>query len=60
MTTNNDNVDQLHDAGALNKEELTDEHKKALNTLSQEEIEQLKSIHKSANKDDDNPVGIFL
>jgi len=55
-----DNVEQLHDCGALKKEELNDDHKKALNSLSQEEIEQLKSIHKSANKDDDNPVGIFL
>jgi len=62
MTNKKNNVDQLHDSGALNKEELSDDHKRALNSLSQEEVEQLKSIHKSVNKDndDDSAVGVFL
>ena len=62
MTDSNNNVDQLHDAGAINKADLTDEHKKALNTLSQEEVEQLKAINKKMKKGsgDDVTVGISL
>ena len=60
MTDNKTNTDHLHDAGIINKPELSDEHIKAIDSLSKEEVEQLKSIHKSANKDNDNPVGIVI
>ena len=54
MTDSINNVEQLHEAGALNKKELSEEHIKAINSLSQEEVEQLKSIHKNVNKDKDS------
>lgn len=60
MTDNKSNTDHLHDEGLVNKTDLSDDHVKAIDSLSQAEVEQLKSIHKSANKDSDNPVGIIF
>ena len=40
------NVEQLHDAGIVDKEKLSEEEQNALNALSPEEIESLKSIHR--------------
>jgi hypothetical protein len=54
------NTDYLHECGAINKADLSDEHTQAIESLSKEEIEQLKSIHKNANKGKDRPVGIFV
>lgn len=58
MSENTSNVDHLHEAGVLNKEELSEAHAKAINNLSAEEVEQLKAIHKSGNKGNDDPVGV--
>lgn len=60
MTDNQSNTEHLHEAGIVNKADLSDEHVKAINSLSKEEIEQLKTLHDSANKDNDNPVGIIF
>jgi len=60
MTDNQSNTDHLHEEGVVNKADLTEEHVKAIDSLSKEEIEQLKSIHKNINKDKDNPVGVFF
>jgi hypothetical protein len=58
--SNQNNIDHLHEEGVLNKADMSEEHVKAINSLSKEEIEQVKAIHKSANKDNDQPVGIFF
>ncbi len=60
MTDNQSNTEHLHEAGIVNKADLSDEHVKAIDSLSKEEIEQLKSIHENANKDNDEPVGICI
>jgi hypothetical protein len=60
MSDNKNNIDLLHEAGVVNKADLSDEHIDAINSLSKEEIEQLKSIHKNANKGKDRPVGIVF
>ncbi len=60
MTDNKSNTDQLHEAGALNKDDLTEDHIEAIDQLSQEEVEHLKSISKKVNKDGGKPVGIGL
>lgn len=60
MTDSKNNVEQLHEAGALNKKELSEEHVKAINSLSQEEVEQLKSINKNVGNESDSSVGIFI
>ncbi|GAA6205837.1 hypothetical protein [Thalassotalea sp. SU-HH00458] len=60
MSNNKSNTEHLHEEGVVNKAELSDEHVNAIDSLSAEEIEQIKSIHKNVNKDNDNPVGIFF
>ncbi|MBA6348223.1 MULTISPECIES: hypothetical protein [unclassified Colwellia] len=60
MSNNKSNADHLHDAGVVNKAELSDEHLKAIDSLSKEEVAQLESIHKSANKGNDKPVGVIV
>lgn len=60
MTNSSSNTDLLHAEGVVNKADLSEEHIKAIDSLSAEEIEQIKSIHKSANKDSDKPVGVFI
>jgi hypothetical protein len=60
MSNNESNTDHLHEAGVVNKADLSDEHIQAIDSLSKEEIEQLKSIHKNANKGKDHPVGVVF
>jgi hypothetical protein len=60
MSDNKSHTDHLHEAGVVNKADLSDEHIQAINSLSKEEIEQLKSIHKNANKGRDQPVGVIF
>jgi hypothetical protein len=60
MADNKSNTDLLHEAGVVNKADLSDEHIEAIDSLSKEEIEQLKSIHKNANIGKDRPVGIIF
>lgn len=60
MTDSISNTDYLHEAGVVNKADLSDEHKQAIDSLSKEEVEQLKSIHNNANKGKDQPVGIVF
>ena len=60
MSANKSNTEDLHECGAINKDDLSDEHTQAIESLSKEEVEQLKSIHKNANKGKDRPVGIFV
>ncbi|MCJ8272781.1 MAG: hypothetical protein MJK04_25715 [Psychrosphaera sp.] len=43
MTTSISNVEQLHEAGAINKEQLSKEDIQAINNLSQKEIGHLKT-----------------
>ena len=40
------NTDKLHEAKVINKEELNDDHKKSIESLSSEEVEQIISISK--------------
>jgi len=54
------NCEQLHSAGVVNIDDLSDEHVQAINSFSTVEIEQLKSAHKNANKGKDRPVGIVF
>lgn len=60
MSNNKSNIDQLHEAGALNKDKLHEDHIKAIDQLSQEEVEHLKVINKKIQKDSGQPVGIVL
>ncbi|MDO6428269.1 hypothetical protein Q4489_14710 [Thalassotalea sp. 1_MG-2023] len=53
------NTEHLHEEGVINKEELTKEHVKAIDGLSKDEVEQLKSINKSVKKVSPG-VGIML
>ncbi|MCJ8319309.1 MAG: hypothetical protein MJK12_06730 [Colwellia sp.] len=39
MTNKSSNTDQLHDAKIINKNDLSDAQKKAIDSLSQEEID---------------------
>jgi len=43
---NTTNTDKLHEAKVIDKEQLTDDHKKSIESLSSEEVEQLISISK--------------
>ena len=43
MTTSISNVELLHEAGAINKEQLSKEDIQAINNLSQKEIGHLKT-----------------
>ncbi len=54
------NTEHLHQEGVLNKDELSAEHAEAIDSLSKEEVEQLKSMHQNANKGKDKPVGIMV
>jgi len=58
--TQQSNTDHLHDEGMLNKDEMSAEQKKAVDSLSQEEVGHLKSMHKNANKNSGQPVGIII
>ncbi|MFT5758404.1 MAG: hypothetical protein ACI9LM_003145 [Alteromonadaceae bacterium] len=60
MTDNKKNTDHLHDAGVINKADLSEEHSKAVNSLSKEEIEHLKSIDKNMKKTSGSGVGVNL
>ncbi|NQZ82979.1 MAG: hypothetical protein HRT52_18370 [Colwellia sp.] len=60
MTDKQSNTDQLHQEGALNKDDLHEDHIKAIDQLSQEEVEHLKAINKKVQKDSGQPVGIVL
>jgi len=60
MSDNKSNVDKLHEAGALDKERLHKDHIEAINQLSQEEIEHLKSINEKVQKNSGQSVGIIL
>lgn len=40
------NTDKLHEAKVIDKEKLNDDHKKSIETLSSEEVEQVISISK--------------
>lgn len=60
MTDNKSNTEHLHEEGLVNKTDLSEEHVKAIDSLSKEEVAQLKSIHKNANKNCDKPVGIIF
>jgi len=60
MSDNKSNVDKLHEAGALDKERLHEDHIEAINQLSQEEIEHLKSINEKVQKNSGQSVGIIL
>jgi len=58
--TQQSNTDHLHDEGMLNKDEMSAEQKKAVDSLSQEEVGHLKSMHQNANKNSGQPVGIII
>ncbi|MBA6232543.1 MULTISPECIES: hypothetical protein [unclassified Colwellia] len=40
------NTDKLHEANVIDKEKLNDDHKKSIESLSNEEVEQVISISK--------------
>ena len=50
MTSSKRNIEQLHEAGAINKHELSEGNLKAINGMSQQEIGHLKASNKSAKK----------
>lgn len=60
MSDTKTNVEQLHDAGVLDKETLHEDHVNAINQLSQEEIGHLKSINQKIKNDSGQSVGIAL
>lgn len=60
MSDKKSNTDELHEAGALNKEDLHEDHIKAIDQLSKEEVEHLKSISKKVKNKSGQPVGIGL
>lgn len=60
MTDKQSNSDHLHEEGVINKEDLHDDHIKAIDQLSSEEIEHLKSISKKVQTSSGKPVGIAL
>jgi|GEM_PF-4671014 len=55
------NVDQLHDAKVLQKEELSENEAKAIESLSPDEVQQITAIRtKMDNHDDDDcQVGVI-
>jgi hypothetical protein len=59
MSNNKSNTENLHEAGIINKDDLDKEHIEAIDTLSQEEVDNLKSIDKSMKKSNQG-VGVFL
>jgi len=60
MNDNQTNTEHLHEAGIINKNGLDVGHKKALDSLSIEEIEHLKSIDKNMKNTSGSGVGITL
>lgn len=60
MSDEKNNIDQLHECGALDKSRLHEDHIDAINQLSQEEVEHLKSINKKVQSESGQPVGIIL
>ncbi|XPF93713.1 aroma-sacti cluster domain-containing protein [Colwellia sp. RE-S-Sl-9] len=60
MSNTKTNVEQLHEAGALDKDRLHEDHVNAINQLSQEEVDHLKSINKKIQNQSGQPVGIIL
>jgi len=60
MNDNQTNTDHLHEAGIIDKDALDEGHKKALDSLSVEEIEHLKSIDKNMKSTSGSGVGITL
>jgi len=50
MTESKSNCDHLHEAGVINKDDLDADHIKAVDSLSKEEIEQLKAIDENMKK----------
>lgn len=60
MSNTKTNVEQLHDAGALDKDRLHEDHVNAINQLSQEEVDHLKSINKKIQNQSGQSVGIIL
>jgi len=59
MTDNKSNTDHLHEAGVINKADLDKDHLEAIESLSKEEIENLKSIDEKMKKTNSG-VGVFL
>ena len=60
MTDKKSNTDQLHEAGVLKKEDLHEDHVKAIEQLSQKEVEHLKTMNEKVQKDGAKPVGIIF
>ena len=60
MTDKKTNTEHLHEEGVINKDELDADQAKSIDSLSQEEIEHLKSISKKIKSDKAKPVGIML
>ena len=54
------NVETLHKEKVIDKEKLTKDEHKAINALSDEEVEQMVKIHKKLKGDMDGPVGFPL
>jgi hypothetical protein len=59
MTDNTTNTEHLHKAGIINKADLDKDNIEAIDSLSKEEVEHLKSIDKNMKKVNKG-VGIFL
>ena len=60
MSNNKSNTEHLHDEGVINKADLHEDHIKAIDQLSSEEVEHLKSISKKVESSSGKPVGIAL
>lgn len=60
MSDKQSNSEYLHAEGVINRDELHEDHIKAIDQLSQEEVEHLKSIGKKIDQGDGKPVGIGL
>lgn len=60
MTNKKSNTDHLHEEGVLNKDDLHDDHIKAIDMLPEEEVEHLKRINERVKKGSGQPVGIVF
>jgi hypothetical protein len=56
--SNKSNTEHLHEAGVIDKSDISEEHQKAIDTLSKEEIENLKAIDGNMKKS--HGVGVML
>lgn len=54
------NTEHLHEEGVLDKSELHEDQIKAIDSLTPQEVETLKSISKKHKKSGDKPVGVLL